>query len=62
MTITASPDLGNTWPVNHRLLIDERNFYGYSVLVRIDENTLGLLYEGAGDLYFVRVPIREIIK
>jgi sialidase-1 len=62
MTIKASLDLGNTWPANQKLLVDERNFDGYSVLVRIDENTLGLLYEGAGDLYFVRVPVKEIIK
>lgn len=62
MTIRASFDMGSTWPDKDRLLIDERNFFGYSVLVRIDENMLGLLYEGISELYFVRIPVSEIIK
>lgn len=60
MSIRASKDLGNTWP--HALLIDERPTYGYSVMVRIDEKTIGLLYEGIRDLYFVRVPVNEIVR
>jgi sialidase-1 len=62
MTVKASTDLGATWPTRHRLLIDERVSYGYSVLVRIDENMLGLLYEGTKDLYLVRIPVAEIMK
>lgn len=62
MTIKASLDQGNTWASTNQLLIDERNFYGYSVLVRISETMIGLLYEGQGDLYFIRVPVSEIIK
>jgi sialidase-1 len=62
MTIKASLDLGETWlPVN-QLLIDERQCYGYSSLTKIDDNTIGLLYEGAKDLYFVKVPVGEIVK
>ena len=60
MSIRASGDGGNTWP--HRLLIDERTTFGYSVMVPIDERTIGLLYEGIRDLYFVRIPVNEIIR
>lgn len=62
ITIKASLDLGQTWlPVN-QLLIDERSCYGYSCLTKIDDNTIGLLYEGTKDLYYVKVPVSEIIK
>ncbi|MFT3946423.1 MAG: exo-alpha-sialidase [Agriterribacter sp.] len=62
MTIKASLDLGESWlPVNETL-IDENECYGYSTLVKIDNNTIGMLYEGRGDLYFVRIPVTEIIK
>lgn len=62
ITIKASLDLGQTWlPVN-QLLIDERSCYGYSCLTKIDDNTIGLLYEGTKDLYYVKVPVNEIIK
>lgn len=62
ITIKASLDLGQTWlPVN-QLLIDERQCDGYSSLTKVDDNTIGLLYEGTKDLYFVKVPVSEIIK
>ncbi len=61
-TVKASLDLGKTWlPVN-QLLIDERDCFGYSCLTKIDENTIGILYEGVKVLYFVKVPVSEIIK
>lgn len=61
MTLRASLDLGETWPDQNQLLIDERRCYGYSCLTKIDESTLGLVYEGVSDLYFVRVPVAEVI-
>lgn len=62
ITIKASLDLGETWlPVN-QALIDERQCYGYSSLTKIDDNTIGILYEGTKDLYFVKVPVTDIIK
>lgn len=30
--------------------------------MKIDDNIIGMLYEGRGDLYFVRIPVAEIIK
>ena len=62
MTIKASMDLGESWPEAYSLLVDQRKGFGYSSLTRIDENTLGFLYEGVRDLYFVRIPVNEIIK
>lgn len=62
ITVKASPDLGQTWPASNHLLIDQRNCYGYSSLSRIDENTVGLLYEGEKDLYFVKIPVRDVVK
>lgn len=62
MTIKASLDLGESWPDGNRLLIDQRRSFGYSSLVKVDDNTIGLLYEGVRDLYFVRVPVTHIIK
>lgn len=61
-TIKASADLGESWHRQNTLLIDERRTYGYSSLTRIDATTVGLLYEGVGELYFVRIPVKEIIR
>lgn len=62
MTIKASLDLGESWSSENQLLIDQRKCFGYSAMTRIDEHTIGFLYEGVRDLYFVRVPVKEIIK
>lgn len=62
MTIQASLDMGNTWLDAHKLLIDERDGFGYSCLTKIDDNTIGILYEGVRDLYFVRVPVSDILN
>lgn len=61
-TIKASLDLGESWPSQHALLLDERRTYGYSTLTRIDDNTVGIVYEGERDLYFVRIPVSEIVR
>ncbi|MBF9252698.1 exo-alpha-sialidase [Pontibacter sp. 172403-2] len=62
ITIKASLDLGETWKPANQALVDERNSYGYSSLTKIDDNTIGILYEGIKDLYFVRVPVSEILE
>lgn len=62
ITIKASLDMGKTWLPINQLLIDERDCYGYSALTKIDDNTIGLVYEGVKDLFFVSVPISRIIK
>lgn len=62
MTIKASLDLGETWLPANELLLDERMCYGYSALAKIDDQTIGILYEGERDLYFMRVRVADIIK
>ncbi len=62
ITIKASLDLGGTWSPANQLLIDERPCYGYSSLTKVDNNTIGILYEGSKDLYYVNIPVASIIK
>jgi sialidase-1 len=62
MMVKASLDLGETWLPANQLLVDERRGYGYSALAKIDDNTIGLLYEGVRELYFVRIPVQDILK
>lgn len=62
ITIKASLDYGATWLPANQVLIDERNSYGYSSLTKIDDNTIGLLYEGIKDIYFVKVAVSDIVK
>lgn len=62
MTIKASLDLGNTWLPGNSLLLDERRSFGYSSLTRIDDHTIGIIYEGIRDLYFLRIPVTDIIR
>ncbi|WP_316813269.1 sialidase family protein [Pedobacter heparinus] len=61
-TIKASLDLGETWQPLNLLYLDERKSYGYSALTKIDDQTLGLLYEGVRSLLFVKIPVKDIIK
>jgi sialidase-1 len=62
LTVKASLDLGETWLAANQLLVDERPSFGYSALTLIDENTLGLIYEGVRDLFFVRIPVSDVIR
>jgi len=59
--IKASADLGQTWPAQQRLLLDEGNSAGYSCMSMIDAKTVGILYEGSqSQMTFQRIPLREI--
>jgi len=62
ITIKASLDMGETWLPANQLLIDERMCFGYSSLTKIDDDHIGILYEGSRDLYFVKIPVSEIIQ
>lgn len=61
-TIKASLDLGESWQPSNLLYLDERKSYGYSALTKIDDHTLGLLYEGVRSLLFVKIPVKDIVK
>ena len=62
ITVKASLDFGESWKSGNQLLIDQRKCFGYSALTSINDGTIGILYEGSRDLYFVRIPITDIIK
>lgn len=62
MTIKSSADEGMTWPLSSQLLYDERSGYGYSCLAPVDDRHIGVLYEGAGDLFYLKIPIAEVTQ
>ena len=62
LTIKASTDLGQTWLATNRLLLDEGVSAGYSCMSMIDDDHVGILYEGSqSHLTFQRIPIDHII-
>lgn len=63
MTIRASMDDGKTWPGEYQLLLDEKEGRGYSCLTRVDEKTLGILYESSqADLVFQAIPVEDFFR
>ena len=63
LTIKASVDGGGTWPQEYHLLLDEENLWGYSCLTMIDDETVGILYEGStSQLVFQAVKLSDILK
>lgn len=62
-TLKCSLDQGETWPRELWLPIDESNGNGYSCITSIDQNTLGILYEGSGaNLVFLTVSLDEVLN
>jgi len=61
LTLKASLDEGLSWPAAYHLLYDQRPGYGYSCLSMVDGEHVGILYEGRGDLRFVRIPLAELV-
>lgn len=63
MTIKASLDGGNTWLEANSLLLDEEELWGYSCMSMIDNETVGILYEGStSQLVYQAIKLKEIIK
>lgn len=60
MTIKISDDEGNTW--KYEKLIHSPDCFGYSCLTQIDDNTIGVLYEGASSLLFQQIDINDVIE
>jgi sialidase-1 len=61
-TMKVSNDEGMTWPTKWHTLYDERPGSGYSTLTQIDDDHIGVLYEGPGELYFLRFSIDELLR
>ena len=62
MTIKASLNEGLTWPEKNQLLLNEDEGYGYSCLTMINDEYVGILYEGEKDLYFQKIAVKDILK
>ena len=62
ITIKASRDRGLTWPKANRLLLDQGIGRGYSCLSMIDDETVGILYEGSqADMTFQRIKLDDLV-
>lgn len=58
LTLKLSFDEGMTWPREHWVMLDEWGGFGYSCITSIDENTLGIVYEGSrAQLVFQQVEL-----
>ena len=63
MTIKISLDGGQTWPLEHQLLLDEGESWGYSCLTMIDRETIGILYESSvAHMTFQSIPLKDICR
>jgi sialidase-1 len=63
MTVKISLDEGLTWPASYHTLIDNGRGRGYSCLTSVDEETIGILYEGSqADLVFQKFEMAELLK
>jgi lysophospholipase L1-like esterase len=57
-SIQVSFDDGKTWPATHRLLLDEGKGRGYPSLTQINEQYIGIVYEGGEcDVMFERLSL-----
>jgi sialidase-1 len=50
-----------SWPEENQLELYEDHTYGYSCLTMVDEDHIGILYEGNRELFFEKVAIQELI-
>ena len=61
-TIQVSFDDGLTWPAAQRLLLDEGRGAGYPSLTRIDDQQIGIVYEGSqSHLVFQKFTVAELL-
>ncbi len=61
MTIKASIDGGLTWPEAFQTELNSAEGYGYSCLTMVDENAIGIVYEGVKDLYFQKIAVSDLL-
>ena len=61
-TIQVSFDDGRTWPESHHRLLDEGRGAGYPSLTRVDDEHVGIVYEGSqSHLVFERISLTELL-
>ena len=58
MTVKVSFDDGMIWSPEHWILLDEGRGRGYSSLTSVDEQHIGILYEGSqADMIFQKIGV-----
>lgn len=62
MTIKVSEDAGMSWPDKLHTIYDRRSSAGYSCLAPAQGDHLGILYEGPAEIYFMRIPVKELLE
>lgn len=62
-TIKLSFDNGMTWPEKYWTLLDSEWGAGYSCLTSIDDETIGIFYEGSqADIQFQAIRLSDLLK
>jgi len=62
-TIKMSLDDGKTWPEKYWIELDEGSGGGYSCLTSIDNNTIGIVYEGSqAHMTFQKIDIKDLLE
>ncbi|MFT5106200.1 MAG: sialidase-1 [Pseudoalteromonas tetraodonis] len=62
ITIQASLDQGESWPEKHHVLLDAGKSRGYSSLVMINSETVGILYESSrANLVFQKISFQNLL-
>jgi len=61
MTLKVSTDEASSWPEPAHTLYDSRNGSEYSCLSPMGNEHVGILYEGPHMIYFLRIPIDELV-
>ena len=63
ITLKVSFDEGNTWPSEKYILLDELKGAGYSSITSLDDETIGIIYEGSqAQLIFQQINLKKIIE
>ncbi|MGL5317329.1 MAG: exo-alpha-sialidase [Bacteroidales bacterium] len=60
MSVKVSKDGGNSWDKDKTILLDEWGSFGYSCLTSLNDEVIGILYEGSkAQMIFQKIEIRE---
>ncbi|MCD8061641.1 MAG: exo-alpha-sialidase [Akkermansiaceae bacterium] len=65
MTLKTSLDDGKTWPAGRQIQYDSRQCAGYSDVCLVDEDHVGILYEGlqaSAHIFFLKIPVSEVLS
>ena len=61
-SIRCSLDEGMTWPKDQILEVDEGQGAGYSCMISVDNETIGVIYEGSGaNLVYQQIKIGDVV-